>query len=478
MISAYQPLSQDRLLRAAQFSALLLASVVVVTFIRFHLVSSARSFREDFERQSFIELSRGETFMVARKLAALGKSEQFSCISATKSGILFFEEKNGTCDSGFFIVKETVLEPNHQMEIVFTIRLQSSLFWGLILFLLAQLLMAATVYLSQLRLNFLRVEGDLAVAALAQQVAHDLQSPLAVLATYKDGGAWNSERRSLHSRAVERLRQLVGRLQGEKVGTQNSGSVAALLSQVAQEKEVEWRASGNPLVQIVWKEPLGNCRLAGEDLEWRRVLSNLLNNALEASGPGSKVLLEVCSQSQGKISLSVVDEGRGIPSSVLRKLGSSGFTYGKAKGKGIGFYLARRYVNSLGGEIDVKSIEGRGTTVKLIIPASESKSAILVDDNADLALAWRLAGEKRGVTLQHYLTLDEFLDARNGLPKDTPIYLDLEFPSGSKSSLEVGEILARDGFTNVSISTGRPKSSVPKPAWATAVLSKDPPWLP
>ncbi len=162
MIAATRGLSQDRILRTAQIVMMFLASIVVVAFMRFHLLTAAKTFRQDFERQSFVELSRGETFLLARKLAALGKSEQFSCISAKKSGILFFEETNGSCDSGFFRSREIVVEPNHELEIAFTMQLSGELYLGLLLFLTAQGALAAIVVLSQRRLNFLQYESELA----------------------------------------------------------------------------------------------------------------------------------------------------------------------------------------------------------------------------------------------------------------------------------------------------------------------------
>ena len=49
------------------------------------------------------------------------------------------------------------------------------------------------------------------------------------------------------------------------------------------------------------------------------------------------------------ILISIVDNGKGIPGHVVKKIGEKGFSYGKtnqASGNGLGFYHAKEKINS------------------------------------------------------------------------------------------------------------------------------------
>ena len=92
---------------ATQLGAVFVGSIVVIVFLRGYLVSSAGEFRESFERQSFVALSRGDTFQLARQLEALSKNEQFSCILGRRGGQSFFEASSRSCRAGFFEVQES-----------------------------------------------------------------------------------------------------------------------------------------------------------------------------------------------------------------------------------------------------------------------------------------------------------------------------------------------------------------------------------
>ena len=43
----------------------------------------------------------------------------------------------------------------------------------------------------------------------------------------------------------------------------------------------------------------------------------------------------------------------------------------QAEGNGLGLYLVRNYIYKIGGEINIKSEEGKGTTVTIYLPTME-----------------------------------------------------------------------------------------------------------
>jgi signal transduction histidine kinase len=109
-----------------------------------------------------------------------------------------------------------------------------------------------------------------------------------------------------------------------------------------------------------------------------RVLLNLINNAFQAvadfqgfenlEGPGPKV--EVTTKSlDGKIEVSVSDNGPGIPDEIKEKVFQPFFTT-KPTGEGTGLGLSLSYdiIKSHGGKIEVESKVGKGTKFTILLP--------------------------------------------------------------------------------------------------------------
>jgi signal transduction histidine kinase len=109
----------------------------------------------------------------------------------------------------------------------------------------------------------------------------------------------------------------------------------------------------------------------------RRVLVNLIDNAIKFSPGGGKVT--VAGQKRpGVVELRVVDEGVGIPEEererIFRKFyrGSSSVLSG---GTGLGLFISRGLVTAMGGRIWVDSVEGEGSSFVLELVSSEAARA-------------------------------------------------------------------------------------------------------
>ncbi|MDE0959591.1 MAG: HAMP domain-containing sensor histidine kinase [Planctomycetota bacterium] len=92
----------------------------------------------------------------------------------------------------------------------------------------------------------------------------------------------------------------------------------------------------------------------------------LLNNAVEASGPGDTVVLKASTEDD-LIIIEVRDQGTGMSEEILSRLFSPYFTT-KKSGLGLGLSLTQRIIHGHGGRIDVVSSPGQGTTVTIRIP--------------------------------------------------------------------------------------------------------------
>lgn len=103
------------------------------------------------------------------------------------------------------------------------------------------------------------------------------------------------------------------------------------------------------------------------------VLRELLQNAMMFSTEGSKIAVSA-KKSGKKILVEVSDSGCGIPRGDLVRIfdkftrGSNAHLY-QPNGSGLGLYIAHGIIKRAGGEMWVRSKEGRGTTVTFTLPA-------------------------------------------------------------------------------------------------------------
>lgn len=105
------------------------------------------------------------------------------------------------------------------------------------------------------------------------------------------------------------------------------------------------------------------------------VFLNLLENAARAiDGPGT-IELRIDSTA-AHVVVEIIDDGRGIPAARLPELFQFGFTTkrGGRVGLRLGLPFARRVVEELGGRLTIDSEEGRGTRVRVELPAALAES--------------------------------------------------------------------------------------------------------
>ena len=98
------------------------------------------------------------------------------------------------------------------------------------------------------------------------------------------------------------------------------------------------------------------------------VIMNLITNAVQAIHKKGEIKIKT-SHDNHKISIEVSDDGPGIPKENLEKIFQPFYSskeYGK--GTGLGLSIARREIIEHGGEIKVKSAEGKGTTFTISLP--------------------------------------------------------------------------------------------------------------
>ncbi len=109
--------------------------------------------------------------------------------------------------------------------------------------------------------------------------------------------------------------------------------------------------------------------LMADENKLMRVLQNLVGNAADAFGgtPG-RIVLRAARQPEGRVLITVADNGRGIPAEIQPILFEPFTSKGKGKGIGLGLAIAKSFVEAHGGTLAFESKEGQGTTFLLDLP--------------------------------------------------------------------------------------------------------------
>jgi two-component system, sporulation sensor kinase E len=117
------------------------------------------------------------------------------------------------------------------------------------------------------------------------------------------------------------------------------------------------------------------CLVPVDPIALSRVLSNLINNAVEASREAGSVTISL-KDNGSHLLLKISDRGKGIPAQILSRLGERHFTFDKVNGSGLGVAHAKECVQGWGGTFSVASQVGVGTEVVLQIPTCTTSQQI------------------------------------------------------------------------------------------------------
>jgi signal transduction histidine kinase len=176
--------------------------------------------------------------------------------------------------------------------------------------------------------------------------------------------------------AAQRIEALVGDLadvahlqMGQELAlTLEEVDLVALVRQVVSEEQTP---VGTALIAV---EAPAAVRVRGDRQRLRRVLQNVLGNAVKYSPYGRPIQVVVTEQGPWAV-VTVQDQGVGIPADELPQVFTPFFRAATAQGMagtGLGLWGAQAIVAQHGGEIDLASTVGVGTTVTLRLPRASA----------------------------------------------------------------------------------------------------------
>ncbi|OPY12858.1 MAG: Alginate biosynthesis sensor protein KinB [Syntrophus sp. PtaB.Bin001] len=113
-----------------------------------------------------------------------------------------------------------------------------------------------------------------------------------------------------------------------------------------------------------------------DPIQISQVFSNLLNNALRYTAPGGRITISTAAEGK-MVRFFVTDTGSGIPHQFLQRIFEQFFRVPDQqtdKGAGLGLAIAKEIVEAHGGNINVESREGQGTTFSFTLKTENPQS--------------------------------------------------------------------------------------------------------
>lgn len=135
------------------------------------------------------------------------------------------------------------------------------------------------------------------------------------------------------------------------------------------------RATGSGSDSYRYREEFpDSADIVAPPLTVRRVVTNILINALQAMPHGGEVVVRGgCDGDQ--VTLAIRDRGPGLDAPTLARLFQLGVTGGKPSGHGVGLASSRRLLRELGGDLTAESTPHEGTTLRVSLPRTPRSTA-------------------------------------------------------------------------------------------------------
>jgi signal transduction histidine kinase len=228
-----------------------------------------------------------------------------------------------------------------------------------------------------LETQLVRAEKLVTVGVLSTELAHEIGSPLAVIR----GRAEHILRELTSGPRADDLRVIIKHIDNISTTIRQlldfsrrspaERKPVALTAIVGHTRDLlQWKLDATAVRLDVAIEPDLPMLNADAD-QLQQVLVNLLLNACDASPAGGIVLLAASKDDDGMVRIDSIDYGCGIPPEHIQAVFDPFFTTKqRGEGTGLGLPIAASIVRNHGGQIDLTSMTGKGTTVTIRWPVA------------------------------------------------------------------------------------------------------------
>lgn len=247
-------------------------------------------------------------------------------------------------------------------------------------------------------------------AKMATQVAHDIKSPMIALNNYfKEAVRLDKTKYQVVESSLHRINEIANNLlidykKSEINFFEDKNDIDLLvlfITSIIEEKKLQYKHRRVEINLII--DPLSELTFVKfNTISFKRTLSNLINNAVDAtSGRGSITIL--LTRESGCLILQVKDNGCGIPQDVLENIEQTHYrNIQKINGNGLGLPYAIQSIKEWGARHHIESLKNKGTTFKILLPIQPPPSwfqeeiyvydklnIVIIDDDHSIFQLWK-----------------------------------------------------------------------------------------
>lgn len=327
----------------------------------------------------------------------------------------------------------------------------------------------------ELELEKLKIKNE-EIRKAALQVFHDIRSPLAALnSVINNISSEDTFELKILRKSIEQMNHMsesmLARSRGDRQRIVSEFDMVEMLKMIVNMKNI---SLAHDLVRLSL-----NCSdkviVVAEKYELERVISNLINNAIEAKDLSEVEVLIL--ENENSILIKIKDKGTGIPKSILQNLGKEGVT-NKVSGNGLGIMHAVSKLQEMGSDLIIET-SNNGTIVgfellKNKIEVVKVNKIILVDDDELTRMIWENKAKKQKIDLTCFKDVDQFMEQVKNIEHSTTIYLDNNI--GESSGLKLAEKLHSLGYKNLYMATGNQPEEFANFGFLKGVIGKEPPF--
>jgi signal transduction histidine kinase len=213
---------------------------------------------------------------------------------------------------------------------------------------------------------------------VAAQVAHEVRNPLAGLLLYSEHlkGKLNGKSSNGEAQLVDKIIATINHLTATTEQILNFARPVTLAPQ-----RVDLNGVARDVVQLLSTEisahnieiefQLDDAPVTGivDEASIRAAALNLVLNAVQAMSTGGRLTI-ITATNDDRLLMAIKDTGVGMSSEQVKQIFEP-FNTTKSRGLGLGMPYAQKIIHQHGGEINVQSEPGKGTEVRIELPANE-----------------------------------------------------------------------------------------------------------
>lgn len=326
-------------------------------------------------------------------------------------------------------------------------------------------------------------------------IRHDLQSPLSTLKTFIE----SNETSDVIQGVIDRIEAMIHSIDmSEESKSIKTLSLISLIQSIIDEKLLEHKLPSNTF-KLSFNTSPNDFFIDADASNFKRVLSNLINNSIEAHDKKNELRISFnLTKFQKQVEIIYSDNCGGFPSDILKLQGSEIFST-KGKKRGYGLKSLFNFVKSHGDCLELKNHSSGATIVfrlycsLRVIPKyyfsnkmaldfdfintnllchlkiKKPEIIVLIDDDKYVANDWKNLCHTNNILFYYFKTPQDFLNFNFPIEKHPTLFIDyyLEEMNG----VEFAKKLNFMGYTDLWITTGK-KDNFPIESFINGIISK------